>query len=142
MDVGIHLPQYGHATGPDSIRRAARHAEDLGFAHVWVSDHIVSPVAQEYPSPYLYDPLGTLAFAAAITSRVGLGTSVLVAPQRNGLAVANSLASLDSLSEGRLIVALGLGWSRPEFDACCDVRSASSSSSMHPRRHLESGGIG
>ncbi len=117
MDVGIHLPQYGHATGPSSIRRAALHAEALGYAHVWVSDHIVSPITQEYPSPYLYDPLGTLAFAAAITTEIGLGTSVLVAPQRNGLALANTIASLDALSEGRLIVGMGIGWSRPEFVA-------------------------
>lgn len=117
MDVGIHLPQYGHAAGPASIRRAAVHAEALGYAHIWVSDHIVSPVSQRYPSPYLYDPLTTLAFAAALTGTVGLGTSVLVAPQHNPLALANTLASLDSLSDGRVTVALGIGWSRAEFDA-------------------------
>ena len=57
MRVGIHLPQYGPAAGSESIRRAAVHAEELGFADVWVSDHVVHPAAQDYPSPYLYDPL-------------------------------------------------------------------------------------
>ena len=57
MRVGVHLPQYGRVAGPDAMTRAARHAEELGFADVWVSDHIVHPGAQSYPSPYLLDPL-------------------------------------------------------------------------------------
>ncbi len=51
MRVGIHLPQYGRVAGPESIKRAAMHAEQLGFADVWVSDHVVHPAAQSYPSP-------------------------------------------------------------------------------------------
>jgi probable F420-dependent oxidoreductase len=117
MRIGSHLPQYGRLAGPDAIARAARHAEELGFADVWVSDHIVHPAAQSYPSPYLYDPLLTLAFAAAATERIGLGTSVLVVPQHNPLALANSLASLDALSQGRLTIGVGVGWSEAEFDA-------------------------
>ena len=100
MRIGIHLPQYGRVAGAEAITRAARHAEELGFADVWVSDHIVHPAAQDYPSPYLYDPLLTLATAAAVTERVGLGTSVLVLPQHNPLWLANALASLDALSGG------------------------------------------
>jgi probable F420-dependent oxidoreductase len=115
--VGIHLPQFGRAAGPDSITRAARLAEDLGFSDVWVSDHIAIPAAQDYPSPYLYDPLLSLTWAAAATDRVGLGTSVLVIPQHNALALANSLASLDALSGGRLTVGAGVGWSEAEFIA-------------------------
>ncbi len=117
MQVGIHLPQFGRAAGAGSIRRAARAAEDLGFADVWVSDHVAVPAAQDYPSPYLYDPLLSLAWAAAATERVGLGTSVLVLPQHNALAMANSLASLDALSDGRLTVGVGVGWSEAEFVA-------------------------
>ncbi|HEX4528729.1 MAG TPA: LLM class F420-dependent oxidoreductase, partial [Acidimicrobiia bacterium] len=63
MQVGIHLPQFGRAASPESITRAARAAEALGFADVWVSDHVAIPAAQDYPSPYLYDPLLTLAWA-------------------------------------------------------------------------------
>jgi probable F420-dependent oxidoreductase len=115
--VGIHLPQYGHVAGPAAIRRAAQRAEALGFADVWVSDHVVHPADQSYPSPYLYDPLLTLAWAAASTTTVGLGTSVIVAPQHHPLWLANALASLDALSEGRLTVAVGVGWSEAEFAA-------------------------
>jgi probable F420-dependent oxidoreductase len=117
MRIGAHLPQYGRVAGPDAIVRAARHAEELGFADVWVSDHVVHPAEQSYPSPYLFDPLLTLATAAAVTTRVGLGTSVLVVPQHNPLWLANALASLDALSAGRLTIAVGVGWSEAEFEA-------------------------
>ena len=117
MRVGSHLPQFGHVAGPDAIARAARHAEELGFSDVWVSDHVVHPASQSYPSPYLFDPLLTLTWAAAATERIGLGTSVLVAAQHNPLELANMLASLDALSRGRLQVAIGVGWSEAEFDA-------------------------
>jgi probable F420-dependent oxidoreductase len=117
VQVGIHLPQFGRAASPDAITRAARAAESLGFADVWVSDHIAIPASQDYPSPYLYDPLLSLTWAAAATERVGLGTSVLVVPQHNALQLANSLASLDALSGGRLTVGVGVGWSAAEFAA-------------------------
>lgn len=117
VQIGIHLPQFGRAASADAITRAARAAEALGFADVWVSDHIAIPAAQDYPSPYLYDPLLSLTWAAAATERVGLGTSVLVVPQHNALALANSLASLDALSGGRVTVGAGVGWSEAEFAA-------------------------
>jgi len=113
---GVHLPQYGSAAGPEAIRRAAVQAEQLGFDDVWVSDHIVSP-GQDYPSPYLFDPLLTLTWAGAVTARIGLGTSVLVLPQRHPLELANALASLDALSAGRVTIVGGVGWSEAEFAA-------------------------
>jgi probable F420-dependent oxidoreductase len=117
MRFGIHLPQFGRAAGPEAIRRAAVHAEQLGFDDVWVSDHVVQPAAQGYPSPYLYEPLLTLGWAAAATEHVGLGTSVLVAAQYHPLWLANATASLDALSGGRLRLAVGVGWSEAEYEA-------------------------
>lgn len=117
MILGSHLPQYGRASGPEAIRRAAQHAEALGFAGVWVSDHVAIPASQSYPSPHLYDPIVTLTWAAAATEHVGLGTSVMVAPQHHPLELANSLASLDALSGGRLTLGVGVGWSEAEFRA-------------------------
>jgi len=100
------------------VQRAARAAEAIGFDDLWVSDHLVVPQDQSYPTPYMCDPLQTLAFAAAATERVGLGTSVLVGPQYTSpLALANTLATLDYLSGGRLTVGIGLGWSRKEYEA-------------------------
>jgi probable F420-dependent oxidoreductase len=117
MQVGIHLPQSGRAASPAAITDAARLAEDLGFADVWVSDHVAVPVEQGYPTSYLFDPLLSLTWAAAATDRIGIGTSVLIVPQYHPLALANSLASLDALSGGRLTVGVGVGWSAGEFAA-------------------------
>lgn len=118
MRYGYHLPQFGDAAVAGAVQQAARRAEELGFDDLWVSDHLVVPAAQPRPAPVLCDPLVTLAFAASATERIGLGTSVLVAPQYpSPLALANTLASLDHLSGGRLVVGMGAGWSRAEFDA-------------------------
>jgi probable F420-dependent oxidoreductase len=118
MRVGMHLPQFGRAAIAGAVEQAAPLAEELGFDDVWVSDHLVVPKDQPYPSPYLYDPLIALTFAAATTSTVGLGTSVLVGPQYpSPLALANALATLDNMSRGRLTVGVGIGWSAAEYEA-------------------------
>jgi probable F420-dependent oxidoreductase len=118
MRFGFHLPQFGRAIVAGGIERAAVQAEELGYDDVWVSDHLIVPADQAYPVPYLYDPLMALAFAAAATNRIGIGTSVLVATQYTSpLALANTLASLDHLSGGRLTVGAGIGWSGAEYEA-------------------------
>jgi probable F420-dependent oxidoreductase len=118
MRIGIHLPQFGRAVAAGGVQQAAREAEQLGFDDLWVSDHLVIPKEQPYPAPYILDPLQTLAFAGAVTDRIGIGTSVLVGPQYpSPLALANTLASLDFMTGGRLTVGLGIGWSRREYDA-------------------------
>lgn len=118
MRIGVHLPQFGRAAVAGGVPRAAQLAEALGFDDVWVSDHLVIPVDQAYPGPYLYDPLMSLAFAAATTASIGIGTSVLVGPQYpSPLALANSLATLDNMSNGRLTIGVGIGWSEAEYRA-------------------------
>jgi probable F420-dependent oxidoreductase len=118
MQIGIHLPQIGRKAGPDAIRRAAVQAEELGFADVWTSEHIIVPKDAVYPpSPIFYDPVLTLTWAAAYTKGVGLGTSVLVLPMRHPLPLAKELATLQNLSEGRLILGAGVGWLEAEFAA-------------------------
>lgn len=117
MRFGVHLPQYGRAAGPKAIAVAARQAEALGFDDVWVYDHLAIPASVTYPKAYVYEPLMTLAFAAAVTERVGLGTSVLVLPYRHPVFLAKALASLDQLSEGRLILGVAVGWLEAEFAA-------------------------
>jgi probable F420-dependent oxidoreductase len=115
---GIHLPHIGRKAGPDAIRRAAIHAEEAGFDDVWVSEHIIVPKDGGYPpSPNFWDPVLTLTWAAAVTKRVRLGTSVLVLPLRHPLPLAKELATLQNLSEGRLILGGGVGWLEAEFDA-------------------------
>ena len=118
MRLGIHLPHIGRKAGPDPIRRAAIQAEELGFADVWVSEHIIVPKDAAYPpSAIFWDPVLTLTWAAACTNRVGLGTSVLVLPMRHPLPLAKELATLQNLSQGRLILGAGVGWLEAEFAA-------------------------
>jgi probable F420-dependent oxidoreductase len=118
MQLGIHLPHIGRKAGPDSIRRTAMQAEELGFADVWVSEHIIVPKDGGYPpSANFWDPVLTLTWAAAATKRVRLGTSVLVLPMRHPLPLAKELATLQNLSQGRLILGAGVGWLEAEFNA-------------------------
>jgi probable F420-dependent oxidoreductase len=118
MRIGVHLPHVGRKAGPEAIRRAAIQAEELGFADVWSSEHIILPRGAPYPpSALFYDPVLTLTWAAAFTKRIGLGTSVLVLPMRHPLPLAKELATLQNLSEGRLILGAGVGWFEAEFAA-------------------------
>jgi probable F420-dependent oxidoreductase len=118
MRIGVHLPHIGRKAGPEAIRRAAIQAEELGFADVWSSEHIILPRGAPYPpSALFYDPVLTLTWAAAFTKRIGLGTSVLVLPMRHPLPLAKELATLQNLSEGRLILGAGVGWFEAEFAA-------------------------
>jgi len=118
MRVGIHLPHIGRKAGPEAIRRAAVQAEELGFADAWSSEHIIIPKGAPYPpSAIFYDPMLTLTWAASFTKRIGLGTSVLVLPMRHPLPLAKELATLQNLSEGRLILGAGVGWMAAEFAA-------------------------
>jgi len=118
MTAGVHLPQAGPAASGEAMTRAARLAEELGYADVWVSDHLVVPSGAQYPpSAYVYEPLTALAWVAAATKRVGLGTTVLVLPMRNPIHVAKSIATIDLMSGGRFILGTAAGWLKAEFDA-------------------------
>jgi probable F420-dependent oxidoreductase len=118
MQLGIHLPHIGRKCGPDAIRRAAVQAEELGFADVWVSEHVILPKDAPYPpSPSFYEPILTLTWAAAATRRVRLGTSVIVLPMHHPVPIAKQVATLQCLSGGRVIFGIGVGWLEAEFAA-------------------------
>src|ERR671935_1734997 len=117
MQLGIHLPHAGEQAAPDKIRRAAIRAEELGLDDVWVSEHIIVPRATFPRSPLFFDPVLSLTWAAAVTKRVRLGTSVLVLPMRHPLPLAKELATLQNFSEGRFILGAGVGWMEAEFAA-------------------------
>ena len=128
MDLGITLPTSGPHASPDGIVRMARAAEDLGYAAVWTYERLLYPLG-DVPQPggpprplpdhlrTTYEPLETLAYVAAATSRVRLGTSVLVAPFHTPVGLARRLATLDRLSAGRVVAGLGQGWIAQEFEA-------------------------
>jgi probable F420-dependent oxidoreductase len=115
---GLNLPlPFGSVN--ETIQLACD-AEELGFDSAWGNDHITAPayVRSDYADPpRFYEPLIVLAAAAARTTRIRLGTGVLVAPMREPVYLAKQLATLDNVSGGRLIVGLGTGAYREEFEA-------------------------
>lgn len=116
LQYAVALPQLGRAATPQNLKETARLAEDLGFSDVWVNDHIGFAPTTEHPSPRMYDPFSCLATAAAVTTRIGLGSQI-TASYYPPVLLAKLLASLDSLSGGRLKVAIGVGWQPEEFAA-------------------------
>jgi probable F420-dependent oxidoreductase len=129
MRLGINIPNLGPATSAENILKVAQRAEELGYDTIWSTERLLVPVnpssgyggMEGVPIPEQYkiqtDPLDTLSFAAAVTKRIGLGTSVLDLPFYNPVMLARRITTLDLLSGGRLRVGLGLGWSPEEFEA-------------------------
>jgi probable F420-dependent oxidoreductase len=116
VHFGVILPNYGEGSSPDGIRRVAEAAEELGFDSVWTTEHIV--VGPEGVDPYgrVYDPLVTLGWIAGWTQRIELGTSVLILPLHNPFHVAKQAATLQELAGRRVMLGVGMGWHRDEFD--------------------------
>lgn len=133
MRFGIAIPNYGLLAEPSTLVRLARLAEELSVDSIWVSDHLVAPVGVTSVYPFdrrpdakpgdmgviehFYEPMITLAYLAGQTSRVRLGISAYIMPYRNPVLTAKHVATLDALSGGRLILGIGTGWLREEFEA-------------------------
>jgi probable F420-dependent oxidoreductase len=131
MRYGVALPNYGELAQPAHLLRIAQHAEAAGLDSVWVSDHVIVPTAVDSVYPYdraavpqaanlknlerFYDALTTLAFIAGATTRIRLGVSAYVLPIRNPITTAKTVATLDALSGGRIVFAVGSGWLAEEF---------------------------
>jgi probable F420-dependent oxidoreductase len=116
VHFGVILPNYGRDSSPDGIRRTAELAEELGFDSVWATEHII--VGPDGVDPYgrVYAPLVTLGWVAGLTSRVALGTSIVLAPLHHPMHLAKEVATLQELSGGRFTLGVGMGWHRDEFD--------------------------
>ena len=129
MKIGATLPSLGTGTGPRALLTAAKRAEELNYDSLWVAERLLYPTNPRTPYPATPDgslpklyataltPIEALTFVAGHTSRITLGTSVLIMPLHNPVMLARQLATLDVLSEGRLRVGLGQGWSADEFEA-------------------------
>jgi probable F420-dependent oxidoreductase len=118
MKLGVWIPNCRHLATPALIRSTAVRAEQLGYESVWVSDHVVVPNANVVNfGETVFDPLVTLAVIAGATSRVRLGTTVLIVPYRNAVVTAKMIASLDALSGGRVVFGVGAGWVAAESAA-------------------------
>ena len=130
MKFGVSLQNRGVGASPENLALVARRAEELGFDSAFVGDHVVIP--ESFVSDYPYsatgeftgmasgewlDQLVTLTYVGAVTERIRLGSGVLILPHRNPVVTAKMLATMDVLSKGRLIVGVGVGWLREEFEA-------------------------
>lgn len=129
MKIGFALPNVGSLSTKEAVAKVAQRAEALGYDSLWTIERLLWPVKPQTPYPatpdgslpevykHVLDPLETLAFAAAHTKTIALGTSVLDIPYHNPVMLARRLTTLDQLSNGRLRLGLGLGWSKDEMDA-------------------------
>jgi probable F420-dependent oxidoreductase len=130
MQFGFNLPISGALAAPEIMTRIAREGETLGYDYLTVTDHLVLPDMAEpgYPysesgafysldTAYRHEQLTCIAYLAAITTRLKLVLSVMVVPHRPAVLAAKQLATIDVLSGGRLVVGIGTGWLKAEFDA-------------------------
>ena len=130
MKFGVFLPVSGRAASRQTLKEAAQQAEALGFDSVWSADRIIIPWEIKTTYPYskeatfivpperpFFDPLTCLAFLAGCTEKIALGMSVMVLPYRHPLYWAKIATTIDQLSEGRLIMGVGVGWMEEEFAA-------------------------
>jgi alkanesulfonate monooxygenase SsuD/methylene tetrahydromethanopterin reductase-like flavin-dependent oxidoreductase (luciferase family) len=118
MRFGVNILNFGPGASSQMLERWARLAETSGYDFAMISDHVaITPdVAAQYPAPF-YDPFVTLSWLAGITSRITLGTSVIVLPYRHPLQTARLATNICDLSGGRLILGVGVGWAKQEFVA-------------------------
>jgi probable F420-dependent oxidoreductase len=145
MRYGLCLPNYTDLASAEAIEAAADAADRLGFESVWTTDHVLvdsSADGADYRTNF--DVLETLAWVGAKHPGLGLGTSVIVVPQRNGVVVGKQLATLDALTAGRVIAGVGVGWSEAEFANLgmaerFSVRGAYLDETIRLWRHLWSG---
>jgi probable F420-dependent oxidoreductase len=144
MDYGICLPNFPAGASAEGIDAAAEVAEQLGWSTVWTTDHVMVDRGSSGDYGRIFDAILTLAWVGARHSKVKVGTSVLVVPQRNAVVLAKELASLDALTGGRVVAGVGVGWSEAEFGNLgvrdrFRVRGAYLDETIRLWRHLWSG---
>src|SRR2546430_10256800 len=115
MQIGLFSMNTGACADPAGAIEVAQAAEQLGYDSLWVGEHVVLPDPRVPPSPMepgdaMVDPIVTLSLLAGHTSRVRLGTGIIILPQRNPVVLAKELASLDLVSGGRLLFGGGVGY--------------------------------
>jgi probable F420-dependent oxidoreductase len=127
MKIGVALPHLGPQATKENILKVAVDAESEGFDSLWVAERLLWPLNPQTPYPAtpdgslptfyqnVFDPIETLTFVAANTSKISLGTSVIDMLFHNPVMLARRFATLDVLSEGRAICGLGIGWSKDEY---------------------------
>ena len=119
MKIGVTIPNNWGVENPQQVLEFGPLAEDLGFDSVWVMDHLFNTgyIRERLEDKPYYHPMATLSYLAATTSKVTLGTSVLVLPYHNPVELAKYAATLDQMSGGRVTLGVGVGAMTEEFEA-------------------------
>ena len=124
MKIAVEFPSVVYREGPEAVARLAGAMDEIGFDQLDIFDHVVMGHDTEgreknrYPAKMpIMEAFATLGYMAACTTRIGLGTEVLVLPQRDPVLTAKQASTLDTLSGGRLRLGLGIGWQESEYDA-------------------------
>jgi len=119
MKMGVTIPNHWGVADVHQVLELAVEAEQLGFDSIWTMDHLlnIGRVRQRLRDRPYWHALGVLSAAAVMTSRITLGTSVMVLPYHDPVGMAKYAATLDALSRGRFILGVGVGALREEFDA-------------------------
>ncbi len=115
MKFGVILPNYGAQATRLAVLDTALLAESLGFHSAWLTDHMAMPESDGPAYTPIFEAVSTAAYLAASTGSIRLGISALILPQRNPYEMAKALATIDALSGGRVMLALGIGWSKGEY---------------------------
>jgi probable F420-dependent oxidoreductase len=115
MDYGLCLPNFRDGASREGMEAAAAVVERLGWSTVWTTDHLLVPTKDADDYGRIYEAILSLAWIGARYSKVRLGTSVIVVPQRNAVLLAKELATLDDLTDGRVVAGVGIGWNESEF---------------------------
>jgi probable F420-dependent oxidoreductase len=115
MIFGLNLPNYSSLGHRDAVTAIAERADELGYASLWTSDHVLLPETLPEPFGNLLESFATLSYLAARTQRIGLATGILVLPQRDPLLAAKQAATIHHLSGGRLTLGVGVGWIEQEY---------------------------
>src|SRR5260370_2183363 len=115
MKFGVCVPNYGESSSAEALRTVALEAERAGCDSLWTTDHILMPRNSGTPYETIFDSIITLSYFDASTSRAKLGIASLITAIRNPVVVAKQLATIDSLSGGRLMLATSAGWNEKEF---------------------------
>lgn len=152
MQFALTAVGTGSTARPEPLRQVVQKAEALGYESVWIPEHLAVPLNMSTPYPYsadgqfpggamvaLHDPFVALSFIASCTERIKLGTAVFVLPLRNPIATAKAVASLDVLSNGRVLFGVGIGWLKEEFKAVgmsFDDRAARTREAVRMMKHL------
>ena len=115
LKIGLSVANYGELPSREFLLNVARESEKQGLDSLWTSDHIIVP-KDHHPWTRIFETITTLSFISSVTTKILLGTSVILLPLRDPIILAKQIATINTLSNGRVIIGVGIGWNNKEFE--------------------------